>query len=195
MTQWPDAFCLILSFMSAFLEPNNFMASLLSVGWKRACSWFLMKLCLPASAEPRGVGPGSSFGVPYNETSSTPKCTYIETTFEIKQFSKDLLTIYKVHSIPCFVRVCNSKTTPSKKDECFQLIYIFNTLFLKLYMASSNSIHKYLACYIWGHISTNIGWFFKIYLIKPTVETKTEQKLRPIWTHKFLSPQDETVPF
>ncbi len=49
MTQWPVSFCLIRSFIKAFLLPNSFMASLLSVGWNRACSWFLMKLCLLVS--------------------------------------------------------------------------------------------------------------------------------------------------
>lgn len=62
--------------MSAFLLPNNFIASLLSVGWKRAWSWFLRKLCFPVSTALRGVGPGSSFGVPYRLTSSPPKCTF-----------------------------------------------------------------------------------------------------------------------
>ena len=39
MIQWPAAFCLTLSWMSAFLDPKSFMASLLSVGWKMFWSW------------------------------------------------------------------------------------------------------------------------------------------------------------
>ena len=41
MIQWPMAFCRTLSFIRAFLEPNSFMASLLSVGAKIFWSWFL----------------------------------------------------------------------------------------------------------------------------------------------------------
>lgn len=62
MTQWPAAFCLIRSFISAFLLPKSFMANLLSVGWNRAWSWFFKKLCL--TSWPGRPGPGSSFGVP-----------------------------------------------------------------------------------------------------------------------------------
>ena len=39
MIQWPAAFCRTRSFISAFFEPNSFMASLLSVGWKMFWSW------------------------------------------------------------------------------------------------------------------------------------------------------------
>ena len=41
MIQWPMAFCRTLSFIRAFLDPNNFIASLLSVGAKIFWSWFL----------------------------------------------------------------------------------------------------------------------------------------------------------
>lgn len=79
ITQWPAAFCRIRSFIRAFLLPNSFIASLLSVGWNRACSWFLMNDCLPESGRPgwfpMGAGPGSSLGVPYRLRSSPPKCT------------------------------------------------------------------------------------------------------------------------
>lgn len=67
MTQWPAAFCLMRSFISAFLDPNSFMANLLSVGWKRACSWFRRKPCLASVA-----GGAGSTGVPYKDTSSKP---------------------------------------------------------------------------------------------------------------------------
>jgi len=58
------------------LLPNNFIANLLSVGWKRACSWFLRKEGLedvspgagvaaaPAPVPAMRLGPSSSFGVP-----------------------------------------------------------------------------------------------------------------------------------
>ena len=41
MIQCPISFCLTLSFISAFFDPNNFIANLLSVGAKMFCSWFL----------------------------------------------------------------------------------------------------------------------------------------------------------
>ena len=40
MIQCPAAFWRTRSWMSAFFDPNSFMASLLSVGWKMFCSWF-----------------------------------------------------------------------------------------------------------------------------------------------------------
>ena len=41
MIQCPISFCLTLSFISAFFDPNSFIANLLSVGAKMFCSWFL----------------------------------------------------------------------------------------------------------------------------------------------------------
>ena len=41
MIQCPISFCRTLSFISAFFDPNNFIANLLSVGAKMFCSWFL----------------------------------------------------------------------------------------------------------------------------------------------------------
>lgn len=67
MTQCPAAFCLMRSFMRAFFEPKSFMANLLSVGWKRACSWLRRKPCLASVA-----GGAGSTGVPYRDTSSKP---------------------------------------------------------------------------------------------------------------------------
>ena len=87
MIQWPAAFCLTRSWMRAFFEPNNFIASLLSVGWKMFCNWFrtqpglesLEKLNVwpPDSAPALDPGTSSSLGVPYSETSSFSelKCT------------------------------------------------------------------------------------------------------------------------
>lgn len=70
ITQWPDVFCRILSFTNAFLLPNSFMASRLSVGWNHACNWFFKKFDDVFSAVVGIDGSGSSFGVPYKETSS-----------------------------------------------------------------------------------------------------------------------------
>ena len=78
MIQCPAAFCLTLSCMSAFFDPNSFMASLLSVGWKMFCSWFLTQpgLASEETLMPReehwdAVGGAiSSLGVPYRLTSS-----------------------------------------------------------------------------------------------------------------------------
>ena len=107
MIQWPMAFCRTLSFIRAFLDPNNFMASLLSVGAKIFCSWFLTHPGLDSLETEflwRKWGtnialemwkshlevltvPTSSLGVPYRETSSFSvwKWTLLFGTFTANQ--------------------------------------------------------------------------------------------------------------
>ena len=107
MIQWPMAFCRTLSFIRAFLDPNNFMASLLSVGAKIFCSWFLThpgldsleteflgrKWCsnIPLKISELNLDvltvPTSSFGVPYRDTSSFSvwKWTLLFGTFTASQ--------------------------------------------------------------------------------------------------------------
>lgn len=75
MTQCPAVFCRIRSLTNAFLLPNNFIANRLSVGWNHDCSWFFKKFEDIFSVKVDIFGNGSSFGVPYKETSS--KWTYM----------------------------------------------------------------------------------------------------------------------
>jgi len=85
MIQCPTFFCRIRSFMRAFFEPNNFIASRLSVGWNSACNWLRRNEGFESPTEDTlapdlsrfvmlGVN-GSSFGVPYKLPSSPEKCT------------------------------------------------------------------------------------------------------------------------
>lgn len=75
MTQCPAVFWRIRSLTSAFLLPNNFIASRLSVGWNHDCSWFFKKFDDIFSVNVCKFGNGSSFGVPYSETSSKWTCS------------------------------------------------------------------------------------------------------------------------
>src|SRR6218665_3984505 len=78
MTQFPAAFCRNFSFISAFLFPNNFIASLLSDGWKNEMIWSLRKLLGDRrDASVSRKGDSSSFGVPYRLISS-PRLAKIE---------------------------------------------------------------------------------------------------------------------
>lgn len=70
MTQCPAVFWRIRSFTNAFLLPNSFIANRLSVGWNHDCSWFFKKFDDIFSVNVCRFGNGSSFGVPYSETSS-----------------------------------------------------------------------------------------------------------------------------
>lgn len=75
MTQCPAVFWRIRSLTRAFLLPNNFIASRLSVGWNHDCSWFFKKFDDIFSVNVCKFGNGSSFGVPYSETSSKWTCS------------------------------------------------------------------------------------------------------------------------
>lgn len=81
MTQWPAVFWRIRSLTNAFLLPNNFIANRLSVGWNHDCSWFFKKFDDIFSLIVCMFGNSSSFGVPYNETSS--KWTYKHRFFHV----------------------------------------------------------------------------------------------------------------
>ena len=83
MTQFPAAFCLIFSFIRAFLLPKSFIASLLSEGWKKEMIWSrkktlvevgLWRLLLEVNLNwsPAGWGGGEPWagGVPYKQASS-----------------------------------------------------------------------------------------------------------------------------
>lgn len=70
MTQWPAVFCRMRSLTNAFLLPNSFIANRLSVGWNHDCNWFFKKFDDIFSLIVCMFGSSSSFGVPYNETSS-----------------------------------------------------------------------------------------------------------------------------
>lgn len=136
ITQCPAAFCRMRSFINAFLEPKSFMANLLSVGWNNACSWFLRKLCFPVSPKPMeaatGVGPGSSLGVPYSETSSAPvpvlipKCTFPLAHFVLAEFIIPSPTNESDMS-----NVSSSRAVTNESVQVFvfsMLIFIFSSL-------------------------------------------------------------------
>jgi len=62
MIQWPAAFWRTLSWINAFLEPNSFIANLLSVGWNILCKWLRTHPGLESTAAPSSSF--SSFVVP-----------------------------------------------------------------------------------------------------------------------------------
>lgn len=74
MTQCPEVFWRMRSLTNALRLPNNFMARRLSVGWNHDCNWLFKKFAETFSETIGMLGIGSSFGVPYNDTSS--KCTW-----------------------------------------------------------------------------------------------------------------------